>query len=206
MEGDRDDWRDSEHGIAAGWPFGPLFRLLILTGARRDEIGALLWSEIVGDALQLAGERTKNAEPHSIPLSLQAAELVRSLRHVGESAFVFTTTSKTHVTGWSKAKNLLDEEVERIAGKPLPPWRLHDLRRTVHTGLQRLGFGLQVIEAVLGHVSGSRAGIVGVYQRHSFDAEKRTALDAWAREIDRIVRGDTAPVIPLVRRAAHHRG
>jgi hypothetical protein len=67
---------------------------------------------------------------------------------------------------------------------------LHDIRRTVATGLQRLGAGLQVIESVLGHVGGSRAGIVGVYQRHQFEAEKRAALEAWAIEVERIVRGD----------------
>lgn len=71
-------------------------------------------------------------------------------------------------------KSNLDEVIS-----PTKPWRLHDLRRTVATGLQRLGFNLQVIEAVLGHTSGSRSGIVGVYQRHSFDAEKRAALEAW---------------------------
>lgn len=69
----------------------------------------------------------------------------------------------------------------------LPDWRIHDLRRTVATGLQRLGFRLEVIEAVLGHVSGSRAGIVGVYQRHSFDDEKREALDAWATHVAGLV-------------------
>ena len=71
----------------------------------------------------------------------------------------------------------------------MPPWRLHDLRRSVATGLQRLGVRLEVIEAVLGHVSGSRAGIVGVYQRHRFEAEAREALAAWAAHLQRLLDG-----------------
>jgi integrase len=61
----------------------------------------------------------------------------------------------------------------------MAPWRLHDLRRTLATGLQRLGQRLEVTEAVLNHVSGSRSGIVGVYQRHDWADEKRVALQTW---------------------------
>jgi integrase len=174
-------------GVPAGWPFGPIIRLLLLTGARRDEIGALRWSEIVGGEISIAGIRTKNGEPHNVPLSASAAELIGTLPRIGESDHVFTTTGKTHVTGWSKAKHLLDQAAAQINGAPLAPWRLHDLRRTVATGMQRLGISLQVIEVVLGHLSGSRAGVVGVYQRHSFDREKRAALKKWATKIERIL-------------------
>src|SRR3546814_14455269 len=71
---------------------------------------------------------------------------------------------------------------------PVPLWTLHVLRRTLATGLQRLGVMLEVTEAVLNHVSGSRAGIVGVYQRHDYFSEKRDALDLWAREVRRLAR------------------
>ncbi|MGD0332459.1 MAG: integrase family protein [Xanthobacteraceae bacterium] len=253
-----------QSGVPAGWPFGLIIRLLLLTGARRDEIGALRWSEIVGDEIRLAGVRTKNGEPHNVPLSAAAAELIGTLPRVGESDYVFTTTGETHVTGWSKAKRLLDEAAAQINGTPLAgvrgrytaddadahtkhadtatkkkiwaeianqalqdgksdeaavaeaneavakmpaPWRIHDLRRTVATGMQRLGVSLQVIEAVLGHVSGSRAGIVGVYQRHAFDAEKRDALEKWSTEIERILgekptTAQPANVVVLPKRAA----
>ena len=90
---------------------------------------------------------------------------------------MFTTNGKTAVSGWSRAKSKLDE----LSG--VTDWRIHDLRRTVATGLQKLGVNLQTIEAVLGHTSGSRSGVVGVYQRHSFDAEKRVALDAWGAHL-----------------------
>jgi hypothetical protein len=68
-------------------------------------------------------------------------------------------------------------------------WRLHDLRRTMATGLQRLSIRLEVTEQVLNHVSGSRAGIVGIYQRHDFAAEKRAALEAWGAHVLAIVEG-----------------
>lgn len=178
-------WKAS---TSTAWPFGPLFRILILTGARREEIGALRWSEIDGDVIRLTGDRTKNGEPHDIPLSPEAMAIIEGLPRVARSEFVFSTTGQTPVSGWSRAKALLDAAAGEIA-----PWRLHDIRRTVATGLQRLGFSLQVIEAVLGHVSGSRGGIVGVYQRHSFDVEKRAALDAWARHVT----GTTANVVPI---------
>jgi integrase len=88
---------------------------------------------------------------------------------------VFTVTGKTPVSGWSNAKRQLPALD--------PPWVIHDLRRTVATGLQKLGVPLQVTEAVLGHVAGSRAGIIGIYQRHEYADEKRAALETWARHV-----------------------
>jgi integrase len=178
-----------------GWPFGPAIKLMILTGARRDEIGALRWSEVGGDEIKLDGARTKNGEPHTIPLASAVVAIIETLPRVGGGDFVFSTTGNTPVSGWSKAKAALDGAAAEIYGRgPLPYWRLHDLRRTCATGLQRLGIGLQAIEAVLGHIGGSRAGIVAVYQRHSFAVEKRAALAAWAREVERIA-GKPATVV-----------
>ena len=153
--------------------FGPLVKLLILTGARREEIGQLKWSEIAGDTIKLSNGRTKTGVPQTIPLSPQARELLAGIRRIAGSDYVFTTDGVKPVSAWSRAKARLDEACG------VADWRIHDLRRTVATGLQRLGFNLQTIEAVLGHTSGSRSGVVGVYQRHSFDTEKRAALEAW---------------------------
>jgi hypothetical protein len=96
----------------------------------------------------------------------------------------------TPFAGWSKAKAALDKAAVDARAKAgahagtssalLVPWSVHDLRRTVATGLQRLGVRLEVTEAVLNHISGSRGGIAGVYQRHDWAGEKRAALDAWA--------------------------
>jgi integrase len=177
-----------------GLPFGPMFQLLILTGARRDEIAALRWSEIKNDSIILGRERTKVGEAHSIPLAPAALDIIKQLPRIGDSDLVFTTNGRNPVSGFSKIKKRIDHLTQ------IPAWRVHDLRRTVATGLQRLGINLQVIEAILGHVAGSRAGIVGVYQRHSFDAEKRAALEAWAREVERIIGGKPANVLPRWRR------
>ena len=191
-------WKASDEGL-----FGPFFRLLILTGARRDEIGALRWSEIKGDTIEMEGGRTKNGEPHTIPLAPVAAALIDALPRIAKSEFVFTTTVKTPVSGWSKAKATLDRAVTKLnGGKAIEPWRIHDLRRTMATGLQRLGVNLQVIEAILGHISGSRAGIVGIYQRHQFDSEKRQALNRWAQHIGTLTGDKPAKVVPMRRRVS----
>jgi integrase len=175
-----------------GWPFGPSIQLLVLTGARRGEIGGLRWSELKDGQIGLAGDRTKNAKPHSIPLSAAAQAIIEKLPRVAGSEFVFTTTGQTPISGWTRAKVDLDRAVKG------EPWTLHDIRRTVATGLQRLGVSLQVIEAVLGHVSGSRAGVVGIYQRHSFDAEKAAALEAWGAHVMALVEGRApAKVLPM---------
>jgi integrase len=168
-----------------GWPFSPAIKLLILTGARRGEIGDLRWSEIDQDekAILLTGERTKNGEPHTIPLSKAAFAVIKNFPRIAGSELVFTTNGKTPISGWSKAKRQLDA----VAGK-MPDWTVHDIRRTVATGLQKLGVNLQTIEAVLGHTSGSRSGVVGVYQRHSFDEEKRAALEAWGAHVEAVAR------------------
>jgi integrase len=160
------------------WPFGPAIRLLILTAARREEIGALRWDEIHGNDIRLPAARSKSGEPRVIPLSATAAELIKALPRNGEH--VFTTNGTTSVSGWSKAKRNLD------IASGVTGWRIHDLRRSAATKMQAIGTGLQVIEAILGHVSGSRAGVIGVYQRYRFLAEQKAALEAWADEIKRI--------------------
>ena len=112
-----------------------------------------------------------------------------SWRRCGSSAagLVFPGEGgKVMFGNWSRSKTALDD----AAG--VTGWRVHDLRRTVATGLQRLGVRLEVTEAVLNHVSGSRGGIVGIYQRHDWKAEKRTALDGWAAHILAAVAGAEA--------------
>jgi integrase len=187
----------TDEEVAAVWracpegPFGAATRLLLLTGARRAEVSRLRWSEVIGDVIALKGDRTKSGKPHTIALSAPARALLEKMSHSGE--FVFSPDGgKRPITGWSLAKTKID------AAAKIDPWRIHDLRRTVATGLQRLGVNLQTIEVALGHVGGSRSGIVGVYQRHSFDAEKRAALEAWGAHIVDLIEG-RAPgkVVPL---------
>jgi len=160
-----------------GWPFGDAIRLLILTGARREEVGQVKWIEIAGDIIALDGARTKNGEPHLIPLSLPAITLLQRAPRIDASPFVFTRNGTKAIVGWGAAKRRLDS----IAG--IAPWRIHDLRRTTATGLQKLKTPLQVTEAILGHTSGSRAGVIGIYQRLDYADEKRAALEAWGAHV-----------------------
>jgi integrase len=177
-------WRAAER---IGYPFGPLVQLLTLTAARRNEIAGLQWTEIRDGCIYLPAERVKNASPHTIPIAPQAAIIIERLPRI-EGRFVFTADGRNHIRNFSRAKQNLDAAAAEINGAPLVRWRLHDLRRVVATGLQRLGTTLQTIEAVLGHTGGSRAGVVGRYQRHAFEAEKRIALEAWARHVESITK------------------
>jgi integrase len=197
-------WRAFE---TVGWPFGPIGKLLLLTGARRDEVAEGTWSEIDFEAKTwtIPATRTKNDEAHEIPLSDPAVDILRSLpRFAGKSGFVFTTNGRTAVSGFSKSRLAVDAAVLKIlkerarsrgedaeAVAALPHWTIHDCRRTVATNLQKLGVRLEVTESVLNHTSGSRAGIVRVYQRHKYQGEKRQALDSWARKLDSIITGVT---------------
>jgi integrase len=113
---------------------------------------------------------------------------------------VFSTNQRTPISGFSKAKNRVDEKMRALLGTELKPWRTHDLRRTVATGLQRLGVRFEVTEAVLNHVSGSKSGVAGVYQRHDWKEEKRSALEGWGRHVEGLLRrGTKGEVIPLIR-------
>ncbi|NML95153.1 tyrosine-type recombinase/integrase [Novosphingobium olei] len=188
-----------------GYPFGPLIRLLIITGQRVEEVSGLEWSELEkGKAMwTLPAERAKNGSASMVPLStLAVAELnalaKRSKRKDGwpRTGFVFSTTGKTSVSGHSRAKRRLDREIAILAKKEedaitVAPWRIHDLRRTLATGMQRLGVRFEVTEAILNHVSGSKSGVAGVYQLHDWGPEKKAALEAWSEHIESIL-GNTA--------------
>jgi len=194
-----------------GYPFGPLIRILILTGARREEVAALDWSELnYGSQIWvLPPSRTKNGLSARQPLStLAVAELDVIANRQGKSAgwpkagLVFSTTGKTSVSGYSRAKARLDKAIATLAAREdalaPPPWRLHDLRRTLATGLQRLGVRFEVTEAVLNHVSGSKGGVAGVYQRYDWAAEKASALQAWADHVSGLLNGpDQTNVVQL---------
>ena len=175
------------------YPFGPLTQLLALTGQRRDEVGGMRWSELDLEARlwTLPRDRAKNGVEHSIPLSPQAVAIIKALPRIGKSnAFLFTTNARAAVSGFSKTKVALDKTIVKDDGDPLPHWTFHDLRRTAATGMARLGVGLPIVEKVLNHVSGSFRGVAGVYNRHSFDTEKRHALESWAAFVERLVTGE----------------
>jgi integrase len=175
--------------------YDDIVRLLILTGQRREEVGALRWSEVdlVRGLIVLGPERTKNRRLHELPLcNATRAILDRQPRRKGRD-LVFGY-GPGPFSGWSDCKTALDErllEARRRANrkaKPMPDWRLHDLRRTAATIMaDKLGVLPHIIEAVLNHVSGHRAGVAGVYNRARYAAEMRDALDRWAVHVTAIV-------------------
>jgi integrase len=188
-------WQATERGGV----FNQIVRMLMLTGQRLEEVAGMAWAELSADLTYwtIPAARAKNAQDSIVPLSPQAQAILRSAGRYEGNELVFPGKYSTF-SGWSKAKAALD----RASG--CTDWRLHDVRRTVATGLQSLGVRLEVTEAILNHVSGSRAGIVGVYQRHDWKAEKRAALNAWGERVATIVEGREASsnVMPFVTNVA----
>jgi integrase len=173
-------------------PFGPLVKLLILTGQRLAEVGEMRWAELdlENKLWTLPAERVKNGERHEVPLSDDAIGIIKALPRIKTTeGFVFTTRRDAAVSGFSRAKDRLDAAIANATadGPLVEHWTFHDLRRTMASGMARLGIQLPVIEKVLNHSSGSFRGIVGVYQRHSYSDEKRKALDAWASFVESVV-------------------
>jgi integrase len=186
-------------------PFAPLLRLLLLTGQRLDEVAGMTRGELSEDGAtwSLAGSRTKNKRAHVVPLPPLARELTAGAKgKPGAAGFIFTTTGRSPVSGWSRMKDRLDAAMLAIARKERPgvtiePWRLHDLRRTAVTGMAELGVRPDVIELVVNHISGSRAGIAGVYNKSELLPERKAALERWAAHVAALVSGRTAKVVPL---------
>lgn len=189
------------------YPFGAVVRLLLLTGQRRAEVGGMRWSEVDLDAKvwTIPPERAKNGVRHEVPLSPAAIELLEGVpRHKATEKIpdptVFSTTSGAKpVSGFSKAKTEIDKAAGFLdeEGKPVEgarPWRLHDLRHTVGTGLQVLRIPADTIGAILNH---KKVGITQRYLHHDYAEEKRAALDAWANRLDALVNGKPANVVKI---------
>jgi integrase len=187
------------------YPFGPFYKLLILTLQRREEVAAMRWSEIAEDMTLWAipGARMKNGKAHIVHLSEAARWALRSIPRVEGCDFVFSTTSRrlaagentapkgkrkrapTPISGFSQGKRYLDAAIAtmRVTKQPIPAWRVHDLRRTGVTTLAALGFDSIVVDKLLAHQPAKLRGVAAVYQRHDFARERATALDAWAEHV-----------------------
>jgi integrase len=179
--------------LAAVWracgddAYGAIVRLLILTGQRREEIGGLRFEEIGDGIIALPAGRAKNKRAHVIPLSAPAHTILAA--RPPRSEFVFGKV----FTSWSRGKYLLDTALDT----KLVPWTLHDLRRSVATGMAELGVAPHIVEAVLNHVSGHKAGVAGIYNRATYEKEKRAALATWADHVLAAVEGRPATVVPM---------
>jgi integrase len=175
-------------------PYGTVVRLLILTGQRREEIGGLRRSEtdFAARLIRLPAERVKNGRPHDVPLSDPAIALLRAVPVMAGRDFVFGSGA-SGFSGFSIPKKALDTRI----GKAMPPWVLHDLRRGVATGMAEIGVPPHIIEAVLNHVSGHKAGIGGIYNKAAYERDKRAALDRWADHVTTTIEGRITNVVPL---------
>jgi integrase len=179
-----------------GDPAGACIKVLLLTGQRRSEVAGMRRGEINGDVWTLAPERTKNKQRNDVPLAAQALAIIEGMPKIAGGDYVFTTSGWAPLGRFDRIKHELDAHM-----KPQTPWVLHDVRRSAASGMAKLGIRLPVIEKCLNHTGGSFRGIVGVYQRHDFAAEKRDALQRWADHIDAIVRGEPAEKVVRLRGA-----
>jgi integrase len=160
--------------------YGAILKLLLLTGCRRDEIGGLMWSEVDLNArtITIPGSRTKNKQEHVVPLSDTAMSILAGIAKREDRQHVFGRTLAAGFSGWSSAKAEFDAAVK------IDEWRVHDLRRTVRTGIDKLGTLPHICEAVLNHLPPK---LVQTYNRNTYEAEKRTALNNWATHLKIIV-------------------
>jgi integrase len=198
---------------ALPYPFGPFYKLAILTLQRREEVAGMRWSEIAPDLTKwtIPGARMKNGKPHDVHMSEAARVVLRSIPRVHGCDLVFSTTTyrlttddggaprgkrkrePTPISGFSQGKRYLDAAIvkarsdaaAKLGQKPkaMTAWRVHDLRRTGVTTLAALGFDSIVVDKLLAHQPGKLRGVAGVYQRHDFARERAAALDAWAAHV-----------------------
>ena len=186
-------------------PFGALPKLLLLTGARRDEVASMKYSELIdldgaAPRWSLPAERTKNYRRHLIPLTPEAVRIIQTMPRIVGSEFVFSTTGTTAFSGFSNFKEKVDRKIDALkkdsptkyARQFVTEWRLHDLRRTVKTGLAELGIRSDVRDALLNH---AKPGMDRVYDQSSLGTEKRAALEKWEAYIVDLVKADAKPSV-----------
>jgi integrase len=164
-----------------GGPYGAIVEMLALTGQRREEVARTTWEEIdlEGRVWTLEGGRTKNGKAHIVHLSDPAVVLLQQLPRMG--SYVFTLKGPNPFQEFSRMKQRLDER------SGVSRWRLHDLRRTVVSGMAGLGVAPHVADRILNHVGGTISGVAAVYQRHEFLAERRQALDLWGGHVRQLM-------------------
>lgn len=173
--------------------FGHIVKLLILTGARRQEIGSAKWVEIDFDTgvLTIPADRAKNGHALELPLPPAALEILRGIPRRGDCVF---GARGNGFTSWSIATAAFRQRLT----SPMVEWTLHDLRRTMRTGLGRIGVPPHIAELLINHVKG---GVEAVYDRYSYAAEKRDALARWAAHVGAVVEGRASNVVPMRQQA-----
>jgi integrase len=174
------------------YPFGKLFKMLLLTAQRRSEVAGMKWAELDVDGWLLPGARAKSKSGHRVPLSSFAREILEGLPRIGEHVFI--ARADKPVRGWSKAKARLNE----LCWPRIADWHLHDLRRTAATQMRSLGVDRLTVSKILNH---AEAGVTKVYDRHAADPEKAAALELWGNRLGQILAGDPDGRVVTFRRA-----
>jgi integrase len=196
-----------------GYPYGPLFQMLALTGQRKSEVAEARWSEfdLIEKLWVIPAERMKTDVDHVVPLPDDVLDILKSLPRFQKGDHLFSTTfGLKPVNGFSKAKQRLDRHIlrswralARVRGEDrrkarIRPWIIHDIRRSVRTGLSALPVPDLVRELVIAH---TKPGLHKVYDQHAYEAEKRHALELWAARLRSIVEPPPAPnLVPLAAR------
>lgn len=171
-------WEGAE---AMGYPYGRILQLLMLTGQRRKEVSGMRWQELdLSRCLwSIPATRTKNGRTHVVPLSAAALAIIEKVPQA-DPALLFPAKGKSHgVSGFSKWKREIDHRTS------LRGWVVHDLRRTVASGMAELKVPPHIIERVLNHTTGILGGVAGIYNRFGYIDEMREALESWAVDIGR---------------------
>jgi len=173
-----DEIRTIWTGTSSGSDYDRIIRFLLLTGARRSEVGSMRWEELSGNLWTVPESRMKNGEPNEVPLT--SAALTCLPVAVESRPFVFGKTKGAGYSGWSRSKERLDRRLG------LEPWGLHDFRRTMATRLHDAGVAPHIVEALLAHV-GHKAGVAGTYNLAQYREQKRGALQLWSNMVQAIV-------------------
>jgi integrase len=189
-------WKASGDG-----EFGKVLKLLMLLGARRQEIGGMRWSEIGRDKGEwtLPKERAKNKRELTLPLPPAAMSILTSMPEIVGRPHVFGARSSTGFCHWSRGKAELDQRL----GDSVRPWRIHDVRRSVATHLaDDLNVQPHIIECILGHYGGFRRGVAQVYNKSPYMNEMRAALVAWSERLQSLVAGSARKIVAFPQKSA----
>lgn len=176
--------------------YAPFLRCLILTGQRLEEVGGMRWNELVNiDGAEphwiIPASRAKNRTEHRLPLGPMAIAAIKAAPRINGSPFVFSLNGKNSLSGWSKWKKRMDaaiaelkaKEPERYGGQFEEAWVIHDLRRTLATGLVELGVSVEIVDSLQNHISGVRRGVRRHYIHARHEAAKRVAMLLWEKHV-----------------------
>jgi integrase len=171
---------------------GRIVRVLILTGCRRQEIGGMAWGELDAEAgaFTIPSARSKNGREHTLPLPSAAWAIINRVPHMAHRDYLFGIRGDGF-RAWADGKAELDKRL----GDTVAPFVLHDIRRSVATGMANLGVQPHVVEQILNHVSGHKSGVAGIYNKSSYEREVKAALALWADHVRVLAEGGERKVL-----------